>query len=168
MPQLHQYWELEAHLWTVESAHPYLSITCRTRQKNENRKKMLSTPNIQYARACAPRLSECQRIKDRKDNLRKFIRHPPRLTQSHMFHSFLPHLFVTLQSWNRRAKPSCERLRDTNAQIITVHNPLTCPTYRPPPPPPIICHVWLSPSTVPKVDRTTRSLELKKNNIQTL
>ena len=36
-----------------------------------------------------------------------------------MFRSFLPRLFVTLQSWNRRAKPNCERLRDITTKITT-------------------------------------------------
>ena len=31
--KLHQYWELEAHLPTVESFHPFLSITCQIRHK---------------------------------------------------------------------------------------------------------------------------------------
>ena len=34
----------EAHLWKVEIFHPYLSITCQIRHKNENRKKLLVDP----------------------------------------------------------------------------------------------------------------------------
>ena len=59
------------------------------------------------------RFSKCQQSKNRKANLRKLTRQLPRLVPIHMFRSFLPRLFVTLQSWNRRAEPNCERLRDT-------------------------------------------------------
>ena len=33
---IHQYRELEAHIWTVESSQPYLSTTHQSRHKNEN------------------------------------------------------------------------------------------------------------------------------------
>ena len=39
------------------------------------------------------RLSKCQQSKNRKANLRKLIRHPPRLTPNHVFSLLLFHLF---------------------------------------------------------------------------
>ena len=62
------------------------------------------------------RLSECLRIKDRKDKLKKLTQQPPRLTHSQVFRSFLPCLFGI---WNRRAKQNYERLRATTTKIIT-------------------------------------------------
>ena len=82
------------------------------------------------------RLSECLRIKDRKDKLRKLTRQPPRLTHSQVFRSFLSRLFVT---WNRRAKPNCERLRATTTKIITKTSYLSNLSARHP----VIHHVWL-------------------------
>ena len=82
------------------------------------------------------RLSECLRIKDRKDKPRKLTRQPPRLTHSQVFRSFLPRLFVT---WNRRAKPNCETLRATTTKIITKTSYLSNLFARHP----VIHHVWL-------------------------
>ena len=45
VPQLHQYWELEAHLWTVEISHPYhLSITLHLQNKKWKLKKIFLDP----------------------------------------------------------------------------------------------------------------------------
>ena len=61
------------------------------------------------------RLSKCQRSNNRKVNLRKWVTWQPPVLDAKSCVSLvaIPPVW-TLQLWNRRAEPSCERLRQTN------------------------------------------------------
>ena len=41
---MYQYWELDAHVWTVESSHPYIPMTYHIRKNNKIEKIILVDP----------------------------------------------------------------------------------------------------------------------------